>query len=123
MPKPEKFKVGEVVRIKNLVAPDDIWNGTEAIVLSDPYTHPEHNMTIIDVQFDEITGWAIEPWNLEKISEEEYDSWVDENYLSAKRRRYMDPLGDGQPYDGRKVVKWSDCVWQPNPNFKRQAPT
>jgi len=113
MPKPKikTFIIGEVCKVKDLIAPDDIWNGTQVIVMSKPYQHPKTGMTVMNVMVDECTGWAVEPWNLEKIGEEEYDAYVD--------KKYLDPNGTGDPYDGNKVVKWSDCVWKPK-NLKKQ---
>jgi hypothetical protein len=111
---PEKFAIGEIARIRNLESPDDIWNGSEVVVMSRAYTHPKNDMLVINVKIDEATGWAVEPWNLEKITEDEHDAYID--------HRYLNPNGwsdTHQAYDGNKVVKWSDCVWQPDPNFKR----
>ncbi len=105
MPEVSKFKIGDVAKVKDLVSPDDIWNGTTVIIMSNPYEHPKTGCIVMNVMVDETTGWAVEAWNLEKVGEEEYDAYVD--------KRYLDPNGTGEPYDGNKVVRWQNCVWQP----------
>ena len=111
---PSQFRVGDVARIKGLTAPDDIWNGTEVIIKSKPYLHKETGCLAINIEMESTKGLALSPWNLEKITEAEYDAYVD--------HRYLNPNGfdeTAEPYDGRKVTKWKDCVWQPDPNFRK----
>ena len=104
-----RYKIGEIIKIRNLVGHDEMWNGTRAMITSEPYIQPDYGVTLIDIQIDGITGFALEPWNIEKITAEEYEAEYD-SYVDAK---YLDPLHVGVDYDGRRIVNWVDCVWKP----------
>jgi hypothetical protein len=94
-------KINDVVRIKGLLKPDDTWNDTLCIVISEAYIHPEARTLVIRVKIYE-TLWAVEPGNLEKVTE-------------AERLAYF------RGYDGNRIVEWSKCLWQPDPNFRRDG--
>lgn len=92
---PRMFELGETAEIRNLSEPDDYLNGKECIISSYAYVHKDGKLCI-NVIIDGDGSWALEPWNLKKLQI--------------------------VPYDGYTVTKWKDCVWQPDPTFKKDDP-
>jgi hypothetical protein len=89
---PRKFQLGEIVLITGLSGKDVKYNGREARITSVSYIHPTEDKIVFNVMIAGAGLYALEPWNLKK--------------------------SELDPYDGNKVGKWSDCVWQPDPNFR-----
>jgi len=87
------LKIHDVVRISQLRHPEDEWNGTLALCISDQYVHPKLYVDVIKIKIAD-SLWAIEVGNLEKVDEKE-------------RLEYFRNL------ECNKICEWSDCVWKP----------
>ena len=109
---PGQFKIGDVARIKGILPPDERYNGMEVLIKSKPFLHGPTNTIFIKVEIDTEGDYALSPWNLEKVSQAQYDAYVDHHYL--------DPNDDSIPQSQlNKPIRWDQCIWQPDPNFKR----
>jgi hypothetical protein len=87
------FKIYDVVRIKGLRSPEDEWNGQLALVISEPYRHPIHELLVVKIKIYD-TLWAIEVTNVEKVND-------------AERLHYF------RSYEGNQVCTWEMCNWKP----------
>jgi len=64
---PSRFEIGETAVIRNLGGDDSVWNGSECIIASAAYEHPQYGKVVLNVIIDGDGTWALEPWNLKKI--------------------------------------------------------
>lgn len=87
------LQINDVVRIKELNAKEEEWNGTLALCISDEYVHPRFDKIVVKIKIRD-TLWAIEVANVEKVNE-------------AERIHYFRNL------DGNQIVPWEQCHWQP----------
>lgn len=87
------LQIHDVVRIKELTKPEDEWNGTLALCISDEYVHPKFDKTVVKIKIGDML-YAVEIGNLEKVNE-------------AERLHYFRNL------DGNQLVQWSQCHWHP----------
>jgi len=120
---PKRFRIGEVAKLKGLDAPEHIYNGKEVLIKSNAYWHKEAKTLVINVEFEDVKGMCVTPWNLEKISEEDWDAMVDHRYLNPNSTDRYDGNDPGNWNDcvwkpvGNDPGNWNDCVWKPDPNF------
>lgn len=87
------LQIHDVVRIKDLKNPEEEWNGTLALCISDEYIHAKMDVRVIKIKIAD-TLWAIEVANVDKVNE-------------AERLHYFRNL------DGNQLVQWEQCHWQP----------
>jgi hypothetical protein len=86
--------IHDVVRIVDLRKPEDEWNGTLALCISEEYIHSRLDCRVIKIKIGDGL-WAIEVGHVEKVDEEE-------------RLQYFRNL------ESNKIVEWSQCHWKPD---------
>lgn len=87
------MQMHDVVRIIDLKKPDDEYNGTLALCISDPFTHPIVYKQVVKIKIRDIL-WSIETCNVEVVNE-------------ADKVHFIRNL------DGNQIVPWDQCFWQP----------
>ena len=85
--------INDVIRVRDLHPPDENWNGTLAIVISNPYVHPIMYHHVVKIKIDD-TLWAVEVRNVEKVS-------------PAEKEAYFRNL------ESNRLVSWNQCQWKP----------